>query len=403
GLVHMNGRVYDPELGRFLSADPFVQDATDLQSLNRYTYVLNNPLSLTDSSGFFFEALFDGFANLFNAVFEAVQYVLKTVLGPILEIPILGTIFQAAVMVAVCSNPAACAAVAAAFSAARGGSLLDALTAAAVAYASASVFADAGAADGSGAGAGTGGHGAGASEFAGQGASVGSQAGQVTDGGVLGGGGGCGLVIVGCSDTLNTIRDIAQAIQDAGPIAKFGGRLLEGFLSSASAASGVGANVVPSRIGCPNCGSLDVLRPGFTNVGFREKAAQKLTEGLRKLLGLPSKSAPKRFVNKSAFNHVIKVYDVNIEVAANVRIVREGNFITRRTLILDDVQIFPVSDDLSRTLSMTNQVGRAQMNKVLGVIRRYAIEEGFDTLRIRGTRISGAGAGRNVDLKIKLP
>ena len=32
GLVHMNGRVYDPELGRFLSADPFVQDASNLQS-----------------------------------------------------------------------------------------------------------------------------------------------------------------------------------------------------------------------------------------------------------------------------------------------------------------------------------------------------------------------------------
>ena len=34
GLVHMNGRVYDPELGRFLSADPFIQDATNLQALN---------------------------------------------------------------------------------------------------------------------------------------------------------------------------------------------------------------------------------------------------------------------------------------------------------------------------------------------------------------------------------
>ena len=47
GLVHMNGRVYDPELGRFLSADPHVQDATNLQSWNRYAYVLNNPLSHT--------------------------------------------------------------------------------------------------------------------------------------------------------------------------------------------------------------------------------------------------------------------------------------------------------------------------------------------------------------------
>jgi RHS repeat-associated protein len=52
GIVHMNGRVYDPELGRMLSADPYVQFAGDSQSYNRYSYVLNNPLSLTDPSGF---------------------------------------------------------------------------------------------------------------------------------------------------------------------------------------------------------------------------------------------------------------------------------------------------------------------------------------------------------------
>jgi RHS repeat-associated protein len=54
GLVHMNGRVYDPGLGRFLSADPFVQAPTETQNFNRYSYVLNNPLSLTDPSGFNF-------------------------------------------------------------------------------------------------------------------------------------------------------------------------------------------------------------------------------------------------------------------------------------------------------------------------------------------------------------
>ena len=52
GLVHMNGRVYDPTLGRFLSADPFVQFPETTQSFNRYTYVNNNPLSYTDPSGF---------------------------------------------------------------------------------------------------------------------------------------------------------------------------------------------------------------------------------------------------------------------------------------------------------------------------------------------------------------
>lgn len=52
GLVHMNGRIYDPFTGRFLSADPFVQSPYDGQSYNRYSYVLNNPLSFTDPTGF---------------------------------------------------------------------------------------------------------------------------------------------------------------------------------------------------------------------------------------------------------------------------------------------------------------------------------------------------------------
>ena len=53
GLVHMGGRVYDPELGRFLSPDPFVQFAISTQGFNRYAYVGNNPLSYTDPSGYF--------------------------------------------------------------------------------------------------------------------------------------------------------------------------------------------------------------------------------------------------------------------------------------------------------------------------------------------------------------
>ena len=55
GLVHMNGRVYDPDLGRFLSPDPYIQAPKNLQSYNRYAYVINNPLSYTDPSGYFFK------------------------------------------------------------------------------------------------------------------------------------------------------------------------------------------------------------------------------------------------------------------------------------------------------------------------------------------------------------
>jgi RHS repeat-associated protein len=53
GLVNMNGRVYDPVLGRFLAPDPNVQFVADLQSYNRYSYVHNNPLSYTDPTGYF--------------------------------------------------------------------------------------------------------------------------------------------------------------------------------------------------------------------------------------------------------------------------------------------------------------------------------------------------------------
>jgi len=52
GLIHMNGRVYDPRLGRFLSADPFVKSAENLQTFNRYAYVQNNPLNAVDPSGY---------------------------------------------------------------------------------------------------------------------------------------------------------------------------------------------------------------------------------------------------------------------------------------------------------------------------------------------------------------
>ena len=51
-IVHMNGRIYDPFLGRVLSADPLVPAPHDMQNFNRYSYVFNNPLSLTDPSGF---------------------------------------------------------------------------------------------------------------------------------------------------------------------------------------------------------------------------------------------------------------------------------------------------------------------------------------------------------------
>ena len=44
-------RYYNPALGRFVSADTIVPNPGDPQSLNRYSYVRNNPLKYTDPSG----------------------------------------------------------------------------------------------------------------------------------------------------------------------------------------------------------------------------------------------------------------------------------------------------------------------------------------------------------------
>lgn len=54
----MNGRLYDPLVGRFLSPDNYVQAPDYSQSFNRYGYCLNNPLRYTDPSGDFLLWLF---------------------------------------------------------------------------------------------------------------------------------------------------------------------------------------------------------------------------------------------------------------------------------------------------------------------------------------------------------
>ncbi len=53
----MNGRLYDPQLGRFLSPDNYVQQPDNSQNFNRYSYCLNNPLKYNDPSGDFFHLI----------------------------------------------------------------------------------------------------------------------------------------------------------------------------------------------------------------------------------------------------------------------------------------------------------------------------------------------------------
>lgn len=72
-LIHMNGRIYDPVVGRFLSADIFVPYPFKTQSFNRYSYVRNNPLKYIDPSGYIDEDGMDdsdetdGYGNEFGS------------------------------------------------------------------------------------------------------------------------------------------------------------------------------------------------------------------------------------------------------------------------------------------------------------------------------------------------
>ena len=51
GLYYYGARYYNPELTRFTQPDTITQDVYNPQNLNRYSYVLNNPLKYTDPSG----------------------------------------------------------------------------------------------------------------------------------------------------------------------------------------------------------------------------------------------------------------------------------------------------------------------------------------------------------------
>src|SRR6266446_3679141 len=110
GLVHLNGRVYDPLGGRMMSADPFVPDPLNGQAWNRYSYVINNPLAFTDPNGYCFlgmcswgKAISTFFGRSFGVLFR--------------EFPILGNLFEigASMLSVFCGPLAPVCAVAAAF------------------------------------------------------------------------------------------------------------------------------------------------------------------------------------------------------------------------------------------------------------------------------------------------
>ena len=73
GFIHMNGRIYDPLLGKMLQADPLTGPGS--QGLNRYSYVANNPLSLTDPTGY------SWWSNLLHVAFDVSAVIVGSMFG----------------------------------------------------------------------------------------------------------------------------------------------------------------------------------------------------------------------------------------------------------------------------------------------------------------------------------
>lgn len=130
GLIHMNGRVYDPLLARFGTPDPMTENPFSTQGWNRYSYVGNSPVNFTDPSGYCFLGCF------WKPIFKAIQRVLQ-------RIPILGSIIQiaAAVICAPAGLSAVCASAAGAVvTGITSGNLGMALRAGLTAFVTASAF-----------------------------------------------------------------------------------------------------------------------------------------------------------------------------------------------------------------------------------------------------------------------
>lgn len=78
-FVHMDGRVYDPHAGIFLSPDLMTQSLTDDRTLNRYTYVLNNPLRYVDPTGYgWFSSAVNAIGNALGSAANAVGSALSS-------------------------------------------------------------------------------------------------------------------------------------------------------------------------------------------------------------------------------------------------------------------------------------------------------------------------------------
>ncbi|MBF0595619.1 MAG: VCBS repeat-containing protein, partial [Candidatus Omnitrophica bacterium] len=84
GLVYFGARYYSPKIGRFITADTIVQSPYNPQTLNRYTYCNNNPVTLIDPTGHsWFKKVFGGGSGTAAAIIGAVVGIVATIaLGP---------------------------------------------------------------------------------------------------------------------------------------------------------------------------------------------------------------------------------------------------------------------------------------------------------------------------------
>ncbi len=71
----MNGRLYDPIVGRFLSPDNYVQSPGFTQSFNRYSYAWNNPLRYTDPDGEIIVPALVGFLLFTDTGYDIQKYI----------------------------------------------------------------------------------------------------------------------------------------------------------------------------------------------------------------------------------------------------------------------------------------------------------------------------------------
>lgn len=74
--------MYDSSLGRFISADIFIQAPDNSQSFNRYSYVLNNPMKYSDPSGHFFKKLFKKIGKFVKKYWRSIVAIAVAVVAP---------------------------------------------------------------------------------------------------------------------------------------------------------------------------------------------------------------------------------------------------------------------------------------------------------------------------------